>query len=236
MRSWGAVGLVGARWASAHARVRDASRPRRARSRSSHPRRPRWRRPLGVRVGRAAAASPPAPACGEPGDVFVFTSPEHAVRGQPLRVIAIADHAIDARLTVSGPKARQSSACPRRSATGGRPTSGWQRVEAPALGKWTATLARSEACGGADLATRIVNARERTRARAPDSPLTALWPTRAAWSPSLREPVLRLDRGDVRGASRRAGELQPRCTRCSATRRATSSSTTPTPPRTSRAS
>src|SRR5580692_9737064 len=93
------------------------------------------------------APSPTPPACGDAGDVFVFTSPEHPVRGHPLRVVAVADHAIDARLTVTGAGASTST----EERHGGPPYFWFERVEAPASGKWTATLSQSEACGSADL-------------------------------------------------------------------------------------
>ena len=95
-------------------------------------------------------------------------------------MIAIADHAIDARLTVSGGGVNTFT----EERHGGPPYFWMERVEAPATGKWTAKLARTEACGAADLATRMVTVRD-TTPRPPDSPLTALWRTRAAWSPSL---------------------------------------------------
>ncbi len=125
-------------------------------------------------------ALPAAPLCGDAGDVFVFTSPEHPVRGRPLRVVAVSDRSIDAHLTVTG--AGTSSSTPERHE--GPPYFWMQRIEAPTSGKWTATLTRDEACGGADLATRVVTVRGQSPA-IPDSPLTALWPTRAAWSPSF---------------------------------------------------
>jgi hypothetical protein len=133
-------------------------------------------------LGSAAAAPPPAPepACGDTGDVYVFTSPEHALRGHPLRVVAITDHAVDARLTLTGASTTSST----EERHGGPPYFWMERVESPATGKWTATLTRSEACGGAQIASRVVNVGA-WAPPPPDSPLTALWRTRAAWSRSL---------------------------------------------------
>ncbi len=176
MRSWGALGLVGLAGMGA------CSRPARETATT---------RPVPVlapsappvdSVAAPVPPAPPAPACGDPGNVFVYSSPEHAVHGHPLRVIAITDHAIDARLTVSGPKATIAGTSSEER-HGGPPYFWMARVEAPAFGKWTATLSRSEACGGAELGKRTVNARDRTPPP-PDSPLTALWPTQGAWSPS----------------------------------------------------
>jgi hypothetical protein len=130
----------------------------------------------------AAPLPPPGPACEDPGSVFVFTSPEHPVRGHALRVIAMADHLVDARLTVAGPKGVTTGA-PTEERHGGPPYFWMQRIDAPTRGKWTATFTRSDACGGAELGKRVAWVGDRTPP-APDSPLTALWTTRAAWSPS----------------------------------------------------
>jgi hypothetical protein len=133
-----------------------------------------------VSSASAQPALPAPPSCGDAGDVFVFISPEHPVRGRPLRVVAVSDRSIDAHLTVTG--AGTSSSTPERH--GGPPYFWMQRIEAPSSGKWTATLTRDNACGGADLAARVVTVQGRSPA-IPDSPLTALWLTRAAWSPSF---------------------------------------------------
>jgi hypothetical protein len=185
VRSWGAVSLVAAAlgWGALVVWGGGCSHPARESlathaapllAPSSQP-----AGPLSSAPPAPVPPSPPPPACGDAGDVLVFTSPEHPLRGHPLRVIAVADRIVDAQLTVSG--AGGSSSIEERH--GGPPYFWTARVEAPARGKWTATLSRSPACGGADLATRTVTVRDSTPPP-PDSPLTALWPTRAAWSRS----------------------------------------------------
>jgi hypothetical protein len=129
----------------------------------------------------SALASAPGPACGDAGDVFVFVSPEHPVRGQTLRVVAITDHAIDGRLTVTSTAGSTTSADDRH---GGPPYFFIDRVDVPLAGKWSATVARSAACGGAVLGTKAFVVRDRAPA-ATDSPPSALWLTRAAWSTSF---------------------------------------------------
>jgi hypothetical protein len=137
---------------------------------------------------RAPASSAPAPsseavppACGDAGDAFVFVSPERPVRGQTLRVVAIIDHAIDARLTVTSADGATVSTEERH---GGPPFFFVARIDAPSSGKWNATLVRGTACGSAALAAKAIVVRDRAPAPA-DSPFTALWVTRAAWSPSF---------------------------------------------------
>jgi hypothetical protein len=129
----------------------------------------------------SALASPAGPACGDAGDVFVFVSPEHPVRGQTLRVVAITDHAIDGRLTVTSAGGSTTSADERH---GGPPYFFVDRVDVPLAGKWSATLARSAVCAGAVLGTKAFVVRDRAPAAA-DSPPSALWLTRAAWSTSF---------------------------------------------------
>jgi hypothetical protein len=94
--------------------------------------------------------------------------------------VAITDHAVDARLTVTGGGITSFT----EERHGGPPYFWIERVEAPATGKWTANLTRVEACGGAPIAKRVVNVRTWTPPP-PNSPLTALWLTRAAWSRSM---------------------------------------------------
>ncbi len=128
-----------------------------------------------------APAVAPAPACGEAGDVWVFVSPERPARGQPLRVVAVTDQAVDARLVVT-PAHGAPIASPERH--GGPPYFWMARVDAPSTGKWSAALQRDDACGGETLATKVVVVHSGGLTPS-DSPLTALWWTRGAWTPSL---------------------------------------------------
>jgi hypothetical protein len=128
-----------------------------------------------------APATPPAPACGAPGDTFVFVSPERAVRGQPLRIIGLSDQEVDARLVVTPAGGAPISALERH---GGPPYFWIARIDAPTAGKWSVALVRDDACGGATLAAKAIVVRA-SGLPVPESPRTALWFTRAAWSPSL---------------------------------------------------
>ncbi len=135
-------------------------------------------------LASASASAPvpaPVPSCGEAGDTFVFASPERRVRGQPLRVVAVTDQAVDATLILT-PSKGDAIASPERH--GGPPYFWMARVDAPTPGKWSAALVRDAACGGATLATKDVVVRT-SHLPIPDSPRTALWFTRAVWSRSL---------------------------------------------------
>ncbi|MGD0524846.1 MAG: hypothetical protein ABSE49_06875 [Polyangiaceae bacterium] len=140
-----------------------------------------------VSAAASSASSPPtappprAPACGDAGDVLVFASPEHPWHGDSMRIVVVSDHLVDARLTVTSPDGAVTAAQERH---GGPPYAWIATVEAPAVGTWHATLARDSACGGASLATQDVAVGARP-GPVPGTPRTALWFTRAAWTPSL---------------------------------------------------
>ncbi|HEY5243526.1 MAG TPA: hypothetical protein VIJ22_18730, partial [Polyangiaceae bacterium] len=128
-----------------------------------------------------SAAAPPAPACGDAGDVLVFASPEHPWHGASMRVVVVTDHLVDAQLRVAAPDGTVTTAAERHGAT---PYAWIATIEAPAVGTWHATLARDAACGGAALATQDVAVGTRP-GPVPGTPRTALWFTRATWTPSL---------------------------------------------------
>jgi hypothetical protein len=135
----------------------------------------------------SAVESPPA--CGDAGNVFVFVSPEHPVAGQPMRVVALADHLVDAQLSVATGTHAPTVTGERH---GGPPYYWLAEIEAPSTGRWKASLARDAACAAAStppassapLATKdiVVFAH---RFGKPETPRTSLWFTHAAWSPSL---------------------------------------------------
>jgi hypothetical protein len=128
-----------------------------------------------------ALASPPPAACGDPGEVLVFASPERPWHGDSLRVVVVADHAVDAELSVVAPGGALTTVKERQ---GGPPYAWLATVETPSVGTWHAKLTRAAACGGALIAAEnvVVGAR---RQSASGTPRTALWFTRAAWTPSL---------------------------------------------------
>ncbi|MGH7295982.1 MAG: hypothetical protein ACRELB_13660 [Polyangiaceae bacterium] len=113
--------------------------------------------------------------------MLLFASPEHPWRGDSLRVVAVADKQVDAVLTVTGPDGNAQATAQRQ---GGPPYAWFMTVEAPSTGAWHATLARSASCGSGSLAVRDVPVGAR-RGPVPGTPRTALWFTRAAWTPSL---------------------------------------------------
>jgi hypothetical protein len=141
--------------------------------------------PASAAAAAASASAGPVPApprsCGDAGDVLVFASPEHAWRGGALHVVAVSDRAVDAHLVLTAPDGTATTTTERH---GGPPYSWIATVDAPATGAWHATLARDAACGGAALGTKDVTVGVRP-GPVPATPRTALWFTRATWTPSL---------------------------------------------------
>ena len=152
--------------------------------------------------------APPAPLCGDPAkrpSALLFVSPEHPVRGQPFRIVAVSDQALDASLTVQG--ASNTPPTTVRDREGGPPYHWLAQVDAPAAGKWQAQLTRDAACGGGEVASLGFSVGKHLQ-RGPETPRTSLWLQRAEWSPDARGPVLGVDRADVRRTARRAAELE----------------------------
>jgi hypothetical protein len=126
------------------------------------------------------ADASPGPACGDPGDVLLFSTPERSIAGQPLRVVAVADRRVDASLAIRGSGAPLVAG----ERHGGPPYFWIAEIDVAARGKLVATLARTDACGGAVLATKDVAVHDGALAP-PAPPRTAVWRARTAWSPGL---------------------------------------------------
>src|SRR5580658_3003877 len=132
-------------------------------------------------------ATPPAPFCGDPAkpaSALLFLSPEHPVKGQPVRIMAVTDQALDASLTVqSGSTTSPTTVHDRQ---GGPPYHWLAQIDAPAAGKWQAQLTRDPACGGGEVAN-IAFTVGKHWPRGPETPRTSLWLQRAEWSPALED-------------------------------------------------
>src|SRR5262249_19649449 len=122
------------------------------------------------------------------GDVLVFVSPERPVRGQPVRFVAITDREVDAQLTVTpdAPKAdaAAASAWATHDRAPGPPYSWFAHVDTPSACKCPGTLTRDAAVRGGASATREVVVAASGGGGLP-TPRTALWLTRAAWTPGF---------------------------------------------------
>jgi len=136
----------------------------------------------GVLDAAPPRVEPEGPACGDPGDVVLFAAPERPVAGQLLRVIAVADHRVGATLVIQGAAEPLST----RERHGGPPYFWIAEVGAASRGKYGVTLRRADACGGATLSAKDVAVHDGPLAPAV-VPRTAIWRTRAAWSPALED-------------------------------------------------
>jgi hypothetical protein len=154
--------------------------------------------PVAVAASTASAAAalpsalppplPPAPLCGDPSkptSAFLFVSPEHPVRGQPVRVVAVTDEPLDASLSVQGASTTAPSAPTTAHDREGGPPYHWLvEVSAPPAGKWQAQLTRDAPCGGGELATLNFTV-GKFNVRSSETPRTSLWLQRAEWTPAL---------------------------------------------------
>lgn len=129
----------------------------------------------------APAPVAPAPACGDPGDVLLFATPAHPVKGQRMQIVAVTDKLVDARLSLTSPSG--TTLPPVETRQGGPPYAWIARVDAPEAGGWLVSLARGT-CGPGNLATTELHVGTRP-GPVPGTPRTALWFTRAEWTPSL---------------------------------------------------
>jgi hypothetical protein len=130
----------------------------------------------------APAPDPSKPACGDAGDVLVFATPERPWNGRAMRVVAVTDKLVDAQLVLTAPDGTARATIADRQE--GPPYAWFAAVDTPVPGTWHATLSRSAACGSAALATEDVKVGSRPGG-VPGTPRTALWFTRAFWTPSL---------------------------------------------------
>lgn len=132
----------------------------------------------------AAPPSPPAPECGPAGDAMIFVSPEHPARGETMRVVAVTDRIVDARLVLVGPDGKDAPATSERE--GGPPYAWVAQIQPPRGGKWHFVLQRDAACDGSPIASRDVVVNAHPWAAPPQAPpRTSLWFTRATWNRSL---------------------------------------------------
>jgi hypothetical protein len=130
-----------------------------------------------------APAPVAAPACGDPGDVLLFTTPAHPVKGQRMQVVAVTDKLVDAQLTVASLDGL--TAAPTVKTRQGGPPYAWiARIAAPMPGAFLVSLVRDAACGPGNFATTQIDVGTRP-SPVPGTPRTALWFTRAGWTPSL---------------------------------------------------
>lgn len=96
--------------------------------------------------------------------------------GQALRVMAVAERPVDAKLTLTAGATSRETALRE----GGPPYFWLVEIDTAGRGKWRAALVRDEACGGGTLATQ-----EGTLGvpwPAPRALRSWLWPSRRAWS------------------------------------------------------
>jgi hypothetical protein len=129
-----------------------------------------------------ASASPITTRC-DPGEVLIFVSPAHPVRGRPFRVVAVTDRRVDGTLAPS-PDGGAGPGLVGTMDPGAGPPYVWiLPVEDAKPGRVHVALAGSAACGSHTLAALDVVVADRDFLAAPRAPRKALWSTRRAWTP-----------------------------------------------------
>ena len=99
-----------------------------------------------------------------------------------MRVVAVVDGPVDASLSLTSPDGTTRAVTGRQ---GGPPYAWIATVDAAVQGTWRASLVRSAECGSASLGAREVAVGQATTGFVPGTPRTALWFTRATWTPPL---------------------------------------------------
>jgi hypothetical protein len=141
-----------------------------------------------------------AGACEDAAELAVLSSPITPWKGAPLRVVFVAEKALEGELSLIAPDG--SVAAKSRERRGGPPYSWFVEVKSPAAGKWRATLARERAPSECSAITREIVVRADQPPR-PGATAGSVWPLRNAWGGRDGKPVLGMDREAFRRSSGR---------------------------------
>jgi hypothetical protein len=120
-----------------------------------------------------------AETCEEAAGVSVLPSPLTPWKGEPLRVMLVAEQAFEGELSLIAPDG--SVAATSRQRRGGPPYSWFADVPTPAVGTWRARLVRDGAPGECGTITREI-AVHATKSPAPGASPPAIWPLRNTWN------------------------------------------------------
>ncbi|MGA2447710.1 MAG: hypothetical protein ABTD50_03440 [Polyangiaceae bacterium] len=130
----------------------------------------------------SAAADDLEDPCGDPGDVLLFVSPEHPYRSAEMRIVAVTARPVAAELAVS--QTGGGTETTTRERRGATPYYWIVTIDSPGEGEWHAQLRRTATCGGDRLQSRDLSV-DHGAGAPPWVPRSALWATRADWSPRL---------------------------------------------------
>lgn len=140
-----------------------------------------------------AACCDPAHAKSEPNDgsklaagecaaidgFAVLATPMSPWKGAPLRVVVVAEDAVEGELALYGPDGSVAMKAPGR--RGGPPYFWLGDVAQPAVGRWQAKLTLTSEKAGCKVLAHFVNVR-RASAGGPGSSAKSVWPIRADWN------------------------------------------------------
>jgi len=128
---------------------------------------------------RSATAEPSIEACKEAAAIAHLASPITPWKGAPLRVVITTEDALDGALSLIAPDG--SVAAKSNVRRGGPPYFWTAEVEAPAAGKWRATLTRDGASADCKTITRDITVHA-GRPKPLREAKGMVWPIRDAWS------------------------------------------------------
>ncbi len=135
-----------------------------------------------VAVVPPAPPPPRADPCADPGEVTLFFSPEHPVRGGPVRVVAVVDHEVPGQLSLADGDAGPGPSSVERH--GGPPYFWFVAMDSAPLRKLTATFSRDASCNAAPKTKEL-----KVGPTAPPPPPAptdgSLWAAHSSWSSSM---------------------------------------------------
>jgi hypothetical protein len=130
----------------------------------------------------SAVPEPPMGTCEEAAELIVVPSPTAPWKGAPLRVMVIAEKALEGELTLTGPDGSKATASRERH--GGPPYWWTAEIATPASGTWRATLARDRAPAECRTITQEIAVRDEEPPR-PRATWSQIWPITRAWTRSI---------------------------------------------------
>lgn len=133
-----------------------------------------------VHAGPVHAAKPASETdCASLPGLTVLATPYSPWKGAPLRVVAVAETAIDGELVLHGPDGAVAAKAPGR--RGGPPYFWLAEVQNPAVGSWQASLNFAAEQGGCKALTHSITVRKAS-AGGPGTSAKSVWPIRATWN------------------------------------------------------
>jgi hypothetical protein len=141
-----------------------------------------WALGFSAGAGPVQAKDAPTPATGECSEIegfAVLATPSSPWKGAPLRVVVVAEEAVEGDLALYGPDGSVAAKAPGR--RGGPPYFWLADVAQPEPGAWHAKLTLTAEKAGCKVLSHSISVR-RASAGGPAASAKSVWPIRAAWN------------------------------------------------------